>query len=55
MNFLRKFAVWLASGEVPNCPSCNGGGEAGTRINDFVYWKGEVYSVCFQCKGAGKV
>jgi DnaJ-class molecular chaperone len=54
MSLFRKFADWMMSGEIPNCPSCNGSGEA-RGITDYVYWKGEVHAVCFQCKGSGKV
>lgn len=56
MDFWRKVGDWLLSGELPDCPSCKGTGEAPVnQIDDIVYWKGRQVRVCYQCKGAGKI
>jgi hypothetical protein len=49
----QAFCEWGNS--VPDCPSCRGTGEDCGRLGDYVYWKGKLHLVCFQCKGSGKV
>ncbi len=56
MGFFKKVFDWLASGEIPNCPSCDGRGTSPDYgYEDLVWWKGKQEYVCGHCKGTGKI
>ena len=50
--------VWRSLDYVPNCRACGGTGNVNPKWRAFaeqVYWKGQLYTVCHNCKGTGKV
>ena len=53
---VERIKEWLD--EVPTCPACHGTGEPANKYKnwaDTVYWKGQLETVCHNCKGVGKV